>query len=72
MRRHIRLAILRNFLDELAKIDYISVTTVVINKSGKAADFDVFTTAWQFLFQRFENTMIYGNYPGQPLRTLAS
>ena len=35
MPKHIRLAILRNFLDELAKIDYISVTNVIIDKQMK-------------------------------------
>src|SRR5271166_1785855 len=29
MEKHVRLAILRNFLDELAKIDFISVTNVI-------------------------------------------
>lgn len=64
MARHVRLAILRNMLDELAKVDYISVTNVLIDKSGKSTGFDVFETAWKFLFQRFENTVKYGNLPG--------
>ncbi len=64
MSRHIRLAILRNFIDELAKIDLISITNVVIDKTNKPADYDVFTKAWQALFQRFENTLLHGNFPG--------
>ena len=64
MQRHIRLAILRNLIDELAKIDFISITSVVVLKVGKSPNYDVFTNAWQILFQRFENTMNYGNFPG--------
>lgn len=65
MPRHIRLAILRNFVDELAKVDFISITSIIILKAGKPPNYDIFTTAWQALFQRFENTMNYGNFPGQ-------
>lgn len=63
--RHIRLAILRNALDELAKIPDISVTSVIVNKVNKPADFDVFEFAWKALFQRFENTLLFGNFPGK-------
>jgi len=65
MPRHVRLAILRNFIDELAKIDFISITSVMLLKAGKPPTHDVFTNVWQTLFQRFENTMNYGNFPGQ-------
>ena len=64
LKRHIRLAILRNTLDELAKVDFISVTNVVVDKHGKPADYDVFQSAWITLFQRFENTLQFGNCPG--------
>jgi hypothetical protein len=64
MEKHIRLAILRNMLDELAKIDFISITSVVTEKDNKQADYDVFGNTWKTLFQRFENTMRYGNFPG--------
>ena len=64
MPKHIRLAILRNFLDELAKIDFISITNVIIDKRRKPSTYDVFSNAWQILFQRFENTMKYKNFPG--------
>jgi hypothetical protein len=33
--RHFRLAILRNCLDELRKLDYISITNVIVSKQGK-------------------------------------
>lgn len=65
MPRHVRLAILRNALDELAKTPDISITSVIVNKATKAADFDVFEFAWKALFQRFENTLNYGNFPGK-------
>jgi hypothetical protein len=64
LKRHVRLAILRNALDELAKIPDISITNVIVNKTNKAADYDVFENAWRALFQRFENTMSRGNFPG--------
>lgn len=63
--KHIRLAILRNSLDELSKFDYISITNVVVNKAGKPDNYDVFDSAWGTLFQRFENTVSHGNLPGQ-------
>lgn len=61
---HVRLAILRNFLDEIAKWDFISITNILVDKSTKPAAYDVFDNAWQTLFQRFENTLKYGNFPG--------
>lgn len=65
MARHTRLAILRNALDELAKIPDISVTSVIVDKANKPVGFDVFDFAWKTLFQRFENTLLYGNFPGK-------
>jgi len=59
-----RLAILRNTLDELAKMPDISITNIVVDKIDKPADYDVFQKAWGVLFQRFENTLFYGNFPG--------
>jgi hypothetical protein len=51
-------------MDELAQAGYISVTNVIVDKTTKPADYDVFTNAWQVLFQRFENTLLHGNFPG--------
>src|SRR5690349_10763011 len=48
---HIRLAILRNTLDEIAQQNYVSITNVVVNKLGKPAGYDVFEMAWKVLFQ---------------------
>jgi hypothetical protein len=64
MQRHIRLAILRNFLDEIAKMDFVSITNVIVDKRGRHPSYDVFENAWRALFQRFENTIGYGNFPG--------
>ncbi len=64
LKRYVRLAILRNALDELAKIPEISITNVIVNKTTKAPEYDVFENAWRALFQRFENTMMFGNFPG--------
>jgi hypothetical protein len=62
--KHNRLAILRNYVDELAKMNFISFTSIVVDKRTKPVDFDIFAFAWRSLFQRFENTLIHGNFPG--------
>jgi hypothetical protein len=64
IKRYDRLAILRNVLDELAKMDYVSITNIVVDKTDKPLGYDVFDAAWGTLFQRFENTMTHGNFPG--------
>lgn len=64
LQKHDRLAILRNTLDEVAKIPFVSITNIVIDKQGKPAAYDVLQAAWGTLFQRFENTLGYGNFPG--------
>ena len=63
--RRDRLLILRHFIAELARINYVSITNVIVNKTTKAPDYDVFTNAWQAMFQRFENTLLHGNFPGE-------
>lgn len=62
--KHVRLAILRNAIDELAKTPDISITNVIVAKAGKPPEYDVFGAAWRSLFQRFENTLNYSNFPG--------
>ncbi|HKP23052.1 MAG TPA: DUF3800 domain-containing protein [Dongiaceae bacterium] len=64
MPKHVRMAILRNMLDELSTMKFVSVTNVIVSKAGKPANYDVFGNAWQALFQRFENTLKFGNFPG--------
>lgn len=70
--KHNRLAILRNYIDEIAKLNSVSVTNVVVDKLGKPADYDVFGSAWRSLFQRFENTLAHGNFPGGYKRSFGS
>lgn len=62
--KHIRLKILRDTLDFQAKLPDINVVNVVVDKHGKAANFDVFDTAWNCLIQRFHNTLSHRNFPG--------
>jgi hypothetical protein len=64
IKRNDRLDILKQCLDFLGNRSDISICTVVVNKTTKAAGYDVFESAWQALIQRFENTMQHRNYPG--------
>ena len=64
IQKHQRLAVLRNYLDEISRMDFISLTNIVVDKRNKPADYDIFGTAWRTLFQRFENTLKHGNFPG--------
>lgn len=62
--KHNRLAILRNMLDELSQQNFLRVISVVVDKENKPGNYDVFDVAWRTLFQRFENTLLRGNFPG--------
>jgi Protein of unknown function (DUF3800) len=62
--RHIRFLILRHFAVELSRMNWLSVTNVVVDKSSKPLGYDVFENAWKVLFQRFENTLANRNFPG--------
>ncbi len=64
IKRYNRLAILRHYADELAAMADLNIINVVIDKTGKLADYDVFGMAWKVLFQRFENTMSHRNFRG--------
>lgn len=64
LQKHVRLAILRSALDELARTPNVMITNVIIDKRTKTPGYDVFDNAWRTLFQRFENTLRYGNFPG--------
>jgi hypothetical protein len=48
----------------MSSYDFISITNVIVSKAGKPSDYDVFDVAWGTLFQRFENTITNGNFPG--------
>jgi hypothetical protein len=64
--KHVRLAIIRNFADAIASLSNVNIINVVVNKGfGKVPNKDeVFRWAWYSLFQRFENTIRYQNFPG--------
>lgn len=65
LKKHERLAIIRHFADEIARLSDISLINVVVDKQGKVPNKDeVFRWAWYALFQRFENTIRYQNFPG--------
>ena len=40
------------------------MTSIVVDKLGKPDEFNVIDAAWRSLFQRFENTLLHGNFPG--------
>ncbi len=65
LKKHERLAIVRHFADKIATLTDVSIINVVVDKRGKVPDKgEVFRWAWYSLFQRFENTLRYGNFPG--------
>ena len=64
IKRNDRLTIIKYFLNEIAGMPDVSVINVVVDKEGKAEDYDVMVRAWEALIQRFSNTMSYRNFSG--------
>ncbi len=64
LKKHLRLAIIRHFADALARIEDISVINVVCDKFHRHSKDEIFELTWKAMFQRFENTLRYGNFPG--------
>jgi hypothetical protein len=64
LRKYQRLAILRHFADEIARIRESSVINIVVDKVGRNTKDEVFELAWKAMYQRFENTLNYKNFPG--------
>ncbi len=62
--KHRRLEIIRLFADKLASMPELNVISVLVDKHGKAEQYDVFENAWKALIQRFENTITHHNFPG--------
>lgn len=61
--RNDRLTILRALVDEIAKLPDVTVMNIVFEK-GRASSSDViFDRTWQYLIQRFENTLSHRNFP---------
>ncbi|MBS0209727.1 MAG: DUF3800 domain-containing protein [Planctomycetes bacterium] len=63
--KHQRPAIIRHFADEIATLSDVNLINVVVDKrTGHAPNKDeVFRWAWYSLFQRFENTIRFQNFP---------
>lgn len=64
IRKDIRLRILREVIDFESAIPDVSIINVVVDKAGKAINYDVFDQAWTCLIQRFHNTISHRNFPG--------
>ena len=62
--RNDRLDIIKQCIDWLNVQRDLRIFSVVIDKSGKQATYDVFENAWNALLMRFENTLSYKNFPG--------
>ncbi len=62
--KSMRLRILRDTIDFQATLADVNIINVVIDKSTKPAETDIFDMAWQTLIQRFHNTLAHKNFPG--------
>jgi hypothetical protein len=57
-----RLAIIRNLLHEIAQMPDVNVISVVVDKQGKNAGYDVFENAWRALIQRLRIQLAIGTF----------
>lgn len=64
IKRHDRLAILREFADQLASMPDLNIINIVVDKQIKSTDYDPFDMSWRVLIQRFENTISNRNFRG--------
>ncbi len=68
MKVYDRIAIIREFADELATMSDLRIINVVVDKEKVrekfGTDYDVFNVAWTALIQRFENTISNKKFPG--------
>lgn len=62
--KHDRLTIVREFADCLGTMTDLNLLTVIVDKQGKHAGYDVFANAWRTLIQRFQNTISHRNFAG--------
>jgi hypothetical protein len=62
--KSLRLHIMRDALDFQAQLPDICLINVVVDKQGKAPDYDVFDNALGALVQRFDNTLSRHNLSG--------
>ncbi len=66
LRKYQRLAVIRHFADAIATLSDVNIINVVVDKhlSRWPSKDEIFRRAWYCLFQRFENTIRYQNFPG--------
>lgn len=64
IKRHHRLAMIRQFANALASMTDFNIINIVVDKQNKASGYDVFSMAWKTLIQRFENTISNHKFPG--------
>jgi len=64
IKRNDRLDIIKQSIDWLNEQPNLSIFSVVVDKTTKAAGFDVFEYAWDALLMRFENTLSHRNFRG--------
>lgn len=66
LKKHERLAIIRQHADQLSRLRHVRLINICVDKQlGKDANADnVLRRAWYALFQRFENTIERRNFPG--------
>ena len=60
----IGLILLKKCIDWLNSQTDLSIYSIVVDKQGKAAEYNVFEQAWNALLMRFENTISHKNFPG--------
>lgn len=64
IKRNDRLDIIKKCIDWLNLQPDLSIYSVVVDKQGRDANYDVFEQAWNALLMRLENTLSYKNFPG--------
>ncbi len=64
IKRYDRLSVIRLFADALASMTDLNLICVVVDKRNKPFSYNVFDNAWKTLLQRFENTLLSGNFRG--------
>ncbi|MBD3266349.1 DUF3800 domain-containing protein [bacterium] len=62
--KSIRLKILRETLEFQSNLSDVTIINVIIDKTNKPFNTDIFEIAWTTLVQRFHNTLSHKNFPG--------
>jgi hypothetical protein len=64
IKKNDRLTIIRELINTISRMDFVSIINVRVDKQGKMPGYDPFERAWEALIQRFENTLNHRNFPG--------